>query len=180
MKQIRKPWIRKIWVRKLWYTYTMVYYSAIKKNTFESAVMRWMKLEPIIQSEVSQKEKKEKHQHSILTHIYMGFRKMVTITLYARQQKRHRCTEQSFGLCGEKARVGWFERIALKHVYHHMWNRSPVQVRCMRQGAQGWCTGMTQKDGMGREMGGGSGWGTHVHPWWIHVNIWQNHYNNVN
>ena len=33
--------------------------------------------------------------------------------------------------------------ISLKHVYYHMWNRSPVQVRCMRQGAQGWCTGMT-------------------------------------
>ena len=45
----------------------MEYYSAIKKNTFESALMRWMKLEPIIQSEVSQKEK---HQYSILTHIY--------------------------------------------------------------------------------------------------------------
>ena len=43
------------------------YYSAIKKNTFESVLMRWMKLEPIIQSEVSQKEK---HQYSILTHIY--------------------------------------------------------------------------------------------------------------
>ena len=41
--------------------------SAIKKNTFESALMRWMKLEPVIQSEVSQKEK---HQYSILTHIY--------------------------------------------------------------------------------------------------------------
>ena len=40
---------------------------AIKKNTFESVPMRWMKLEPIIQSEVSQKEK---HQYSILTHIY--------------------------------------------------------------------------------------------------------------
>ena len=45
----------------------MEYYSAIKKNTFESVLMRWMKLEPIIQSEVSQKEK---HQYSILTHIY--------------------------------------------------------------------------------------------------------------
>ena len=55
------------WIRKLWYIYTMEYYSAIKKNTFESALMRWMKLEPIIQSEVSQKEK---HQYSILTHIY--------------------------------------------------------------------------------------------------------------
>ena len=41
------------WMRKLWYIYTMEYYSAIKKNTFESVVMRWMKLEPIIQSEVS-------------------------------------------------------------------------------------------------------------------------------
>ena len=49
----------------------------------------------------------------------------------------------------EKARVGWFSRIALKHVYYHMWNRSPVQVRCMRQGAQRWCTGMTLRDGMG-------------------------------
>ena len=55
------------WIRKLWYMYTMEYYSAIKKNTFESVLIRWMKLEPIIQSEVSQKEK---HQYSILTHIY--------------------------------------------------------------------------------------------------------------
>ena len=46
---------------------TMEYYSAIKKNAFESILMRWMKLEPIIQSEVSQKEK---HQYSILTYIY--------------------------------------------------------------------------------------------------------------
>ena len=55
------------WIRKLWYIYTMEYYSAVKKNSFESVLMRWMKLEPIIQSEVSQKEK---HQYSILTHIY--------------------------------------------------------------------------------------------------------------
>ena len=50
------------WIRKLWYIYTIEYYSAIKKNTFESVLMRW-----IVQSEVSQKEK---HQYSILTHIY--------------------------------------------------------------------------------------------------------------
>ena len=55
------------WIRKLWYIYTMEYYSAIKKNTFESVLMRWMKLELIIQSEASQKEK---HQYSILMHIY--------------------------------------------------------------------------------------------------------------
>ena len=55
------------WIRKLWYIYTMEYYSAIKKDTFESVLMRRMKLEPIIQSEVSWKEK---HQYSILTYIY--------------------------------------------------------------------------------------------------------------
>ena len=43
----------------------------------------------------------------------------------------------------------------------------------MRQGAQGWYTGMTLRDGMGRELEGDSGWGTHVHPWVIHVNVWQ-------
>ena len=55
------------WIRKLWYIYIMEYYPANKKNTFESVLMRWMKLEPIIQSKVSQKEK---HQYSILMHIY--------------------------------------------------------------------------------------------------------------
>ena len=45
------------WIRKLWYIYTMKYYSPIKKKAFESVLMRWMKLEPIIQSEVSQKQK---------------------------------------------------------------------------------------------------------------------------
>ena len=65
-KQLRCPPADE-WRRKLWYIYAMEYYSAIKKNAFESVLMRWMKLEPIIQSEVSQKEK---HQYSILTHIY--------------------------------------------------------------------------------------------------------------
>ena len=55
------------WIRKLWYIYTMEYYSAIKKNSFESVLLRWMKLEPIIWSEVSQKDK---DQYSILTYIY--------------------------------------------------------------------------------------------------------------
>ena len=45
------------WIKKFWYIYTMEYYSPIKRNTSESVLMRWMNLEPIIQSEVSQKEK---------------------------------------------------------------------------------------------------------------------------
>ena len=55
------------WIKTLWYIYTMEYYSAIKRNTFDSVLMRWMNLEPIIQSEVGQKEK---DKHCILTHIY--------------------------------------------------------------------------------------------------------------
>ena len=86
-------------IRKLWYIYTMEYYSAIKKNVFESVLMRWMKLEPIIQSEVSQREK---HQYSC---IYMEFRKMVTMTLYLRQQKRHRHIKNR--LLDSGRRQGW-------------------------------------------------------------------------
>ena len=56
------------WIKKLWYICTMEYYPAIKRNTFESVLMRWMNLEPIIQSEVSQKEK---DKHRILMHIYI-------------------------------------------------------------------------------------------------------------
>ena len=54
------------WI-KMWYIYTMDYYSAIKKNTFESVLVRWRNLEPVIQSEVSQKEKNKYH---ILIHMY--------------------------------------------------------------------------------------------------------------
>ena len=48
-----------------------------------------------------------------------------------------------------------------------------TKVRCMKQGTQIQCTGTTQRDGMGREVGGISGWGTRVHPWLIHVDVWQ-------
>ena len=56
------------WIKKSWYIYAMEYYSAIKRNTFESVLMRWMNLEPIIQSEVSQKEK---DKYRILMHTYI-------------------------------------------------------------------------------------------------------------
>ena len=55
------------WIRKRWCIYTVEYYLPIKKNIFKSVLMWWMKLEPIIQSEVSQKGKR---QYSILMHIY--------------------------------------------------------------------------------------------------------------
>ena len=55
------------WIKKMWYIYAMEYYSAIKKNKSESIIMRWMSLEFIVQSEVSQKEK---NKYPILIHIY--------------------------------------------------------------------------------------------------------------
>ena len=55
------------WIKKLWYIFTIEYYLAIKRTAFESVLMRWMNLEPIIQSEVNQKEKDKYH---IPTHIH--------------------------------------------------------------------------------------------------------------
>jgi len=69
--------------------------------------------------------------------------------------------------------------MALKHVQYHIRNELPVQVLCRIQEAWGWCTGMTQRDGMGGRWEGGSGWGTRVHLWQIHVDVWQNQYNIV-
>ena len=54
-------------IKKLWYIYTVGYYSAIKRNEFESVLVRWMKLESVIQSELSQKEKSK---YCMLIHIY--------------------------------------------------------------------------------------------------------------
>ena len=54
------------WIKKLWYIYILEYYSVIQRNIFESVLMKWMNLETIIQSEVSQKEK---DKYRILMHI---------------------------------------------------------------------------------------------------------------
>ena len=70
----------------------MEYYSAIKRETFESVLMRWMNLEPIIQSEVSQKEK---DKYRILIYIYTESRKMVLKNLFTGQQWRNRHRKQT-------------------------------------------------------------------------------------
>ena len=91
-KQPRCP-LTDEWIKKLWYICTMEYYSAIKRNTFESVLMRWMNLEPIIQSEVSQKEK---DKYCILTHI-LESRKMVLKNLFTGQQWRNSHKEYIYG-----------------------------------------------------------------------------------
>ena len=65
-KQPRRP-SREEWIKKLWYLYTMEHYSAMKRNAFELVLMRWMNLEPSIQSEVTQIER---YKYCILMHIY--------------------------------------------------------------------------------------------------------------
>ena len=80
----------------------MEYYSAIKKNTVESVLMRWMKLEPIIQSEVSQKEK---HHYSILMHIY-GIQKDGNNNPICETAKETQMYRTVFWTLRERARVG--------------------------------------------------------------------------
>ena len=99
MKQPRCPSTHE-WIKKR-YIYTMEYYSAIKRNTFQSVLMRWMNLEPIIQSEASQKEKDKYH---ILAHIY-EIQKMVLKNLFIRQQWRNKHGEQTYGH-GERGEEG--------------------------------------------------------------------------
>ena len=104
------------WIRKLWYIYTMEYYSAIKKNSSESVLMRWIKPEPIIQSEVSQKEK---HQYSILMHIYRIWKDENNNPVYETAKEILMYGTVLWTLW-ERERVGRFGRMALKHVKYHV------------------------------------------------------------
>ena len=97
-KQPRYP-LTDEWIKRLWYIYIMECYSAIKRNTYESVLMRWMNLEPIIQNEVSQKEK---YKYCILTHIYMESRKMVQMNLFSGQQWRNIHGEETYGYRGRE------------------------------------------------------------------------------
>ena len=92
----------------------MEYYSAVKKNSFESVLMRWMKLEPIIQTEVSHKDK---YQYSILTHIY-GILKDGNDNPICKTEKETQMYRTDFWTLWEKARDGCIGRTTLKHAYY--------------------------------------------------------------
>ena len=93
----------------------MEYYSDIKRNTFESVLMRWMNLEPVTQREISQKN---------ISYInkYMNSRKMVLMNLFAGQQWRPRHREQTHGHRGQSRmeRVRLMERAVWKHIHYHV------------------------------------------------------------
>ena len=83
---------------------------------------------------------------------------MVTITLYAKQKKRHRCIEQTFGLCGR--RRGWdVSREQHRNMYIIKGERDHEPRLAAETSAQTWCTGKTQRDWVEREVGGGIGMG---------------------
>jgi len=109
----------------------------------------------------------------------MEFRKVVTITLCTRQQKRHWCVEQSFGLCGRGR--GWDD---LKEWHWNMYNIIYETSHQSRFDARYWMLGagaLGRPRGMvwGGRRAEGSGWGTQVYLWQIHFDIWQNQYNIV-
>ena len=111
----------------------------------------------------------------------MEFRKMVMMTLYARQQKRHRCIEWTFGLWGRERGKGW-DDLGEWHwnMYTIMWETKCQSMfdtgdRMLGDGAWGWSRGMIS----GGRWEGDSGLGARIHPWWIHVNVWQNQYSTV-
>ena len=85
-KQPRCP-LTDEWIKKLWYIYTVEYYSSTKRNTFESVLMQWMNLEPIIHSEVSQKEK---DKYRLLTHLYGNLERWYLMNLSEGQKWRRR------------------------------------------------------------------------------------------
>ena len=98
---------------------------------------------------------------------------MVTIILYAKQKKRHRCIEQTLDSVGE-GEGGMFRENSVESSILSRVKQiaSPGWMR--ETSAQGWCTGKTQRMGWrGRREEGGSRWGTHVNPWLIHVSVWQ-------
>ena len=105
----------------------------------------------------------------------MEFRKMVMTILYAKQQKRHRCVEQSFGLCGRgRQRMIWENGIKTCIISYKKRIASPGSMQDTGS------LGLMHWDDPERWYGeGDSGWGTRVHPWQMHVDVWQNQNNIV-
>ena len=103
---------------------------------------------------------------------------MVTVTLYARQQKRHRCIQQSFGLCGREGGMIWENGIETCIISYKK------QITSLGSMQDTGCLGLLHWDDpegwlWGGRWTGRSGMGTRVHPWRIHVDVWQNQYSIV-
>ena len=136
------------WIKKLWYIYTMEYYSAIKRNTCESVLMRWVSLEPIIPSELSQKEK---DKYRITMHIY-GIQENGTENFICRATMEKQSQRRLMDMGRGEERVRCMERVT--------WKFTLPYVKYIANGNLLYSTGnsnrgsvSTQRGGMGRDMG---------------------------
>ena len=132
----------------------LIYYSAIKKNSFELVLMRWMKLEPIIQSEVSQKDK---DQYSILTHTY-GIWKDDNDNPICKTEKENQMYRTEFWTLGE-GEGGIFQENSIKTCILSRVKQITSPGWMHETSAWAWCTGKTQRDRVEREVGEGIGMG---------------------
>ena len=98
---------------------------------------------------------------------------MQCFAMICKTEKETEMYRTDFWTLWEKARVECLERIASKHVYYQGWNRSPAQVGCMRQVLGAGALGRPRGIWWRGRWEGGSGWGIHLNPWLIHVNVWQ-------
>ena len=172
LQRVRHNWMTNTFTFTLssqWVLHLILLVCILKK--FKTHFTDSLKLEPITQSEVSQKDK---HQYSILMHIYMEFRKMVMITLCKREKEMyiytyvyvciyrcisiHRCIEQTFGLYGR--RRGWDD---LREQHQNMYIIKCERDHQSRLDAWDKCTGLVHWEELegsgGREVGGGIGMG---------------------
>ena len=157
------------WIKKLWYIHTVEYHSAIKANAFESVLMRWMNLEPIIQSEISQK----KDTYHILMHIYGIWRWYVWS--YVQGSKGDTDVKNRFlDSVGEGEDGMIWENSTETHAVPYVqqitsaefavWSRAPKASALWQSGEAGW---------RGSWAGGFTMEATHVYLWPIHIDVWQ-------
>ena len=149
-KQPRYP-LTDEWIKKLWYIYTMEYYSAIKRNAFGSFLMRWMNLEPIIQSEVCQKEK---DKYCILMHIY-GIQKKGTEEFIYRATMEKQTENRLMDMGRGQERVRCMERVTWKFTLRYVKQVANGNLLYVSGNSNRGSVSI-QRCGMGWEMGGGS------------------------
>ena len=89
------------WIRKFWFIYTVEYYSAVRRNTFESVLLRWKNLEPVLQSGVSEREKQIPHIKTYILNLERRYQRS-----YVQGKKGDRRKEQTFGLSGRRRGLG--------------------------------------------------------------------------
>ena len=136
------------WMKMLWYIYIMEYYSAIKRKAFESVLMRWMNLEPIIQSEVSQKEK---DKYRILTHIYV-IQKKGTKEFISRAAMEKQTENRLMDMGRGEKRVRCMERVTWKLMLPYVKQIANGNLLYVSENSNS-SSVSTQRGSMGKEMG---------------------------